>query len=74
VCKKKSLLAQQTVQKKRPQHTHEKLMTDLSLSEQNSRKNFLQLDGPTFDELLKTVTPTIAKINTNMQKAVTFND
>jgi hypothetical protein len=36
-----------------------------------TKKVFLRLDGPAFDELLKLVTPTVAKRNTNVREAVT---
>jgi len=45
--------------------------SNISFNEPNNSYFFY---GPTFDELLKTATPTIAKRNTNTQKAVTFND
>lgn len=43
---------------------------NISFNEPNNKVLF---NGPTFDELLKTATPTIAKRNTNTQKSVTFN-
>ena len=54
--------------KQRPKHTCKKQATSVSISQ------IIIFYGPTSDELLKTATPTIAKINTNTQKAVTFND
>jgi hypothetical protein len=45
--------------------------SDISFNEPNNKVFF---SSPTFDELLKTATTTIAKRNTNTQKAVTFND
>jgi hypothetical protein len=35
------------------------------------RENVIQLDGQSFDEVLKTVTPTLATTNTNMWEAAT---
>ena len=47
-------------------------MRDVRTSEPNSNKKiFLLLDDRSLDELLKTATPTIAKINTKMWEAVT---
>lgn len=62
--KKKMLLDQRMVQ--RAKHTCKKQVTSVSMS--LIIKFFF--NGPTFD----VATPTIAKINTNTQKAVTFND
>jgi hypothetical protein len=45
--------------------------SDISFNEPNNKVFF---NGPTFHEVLKTATPTIAKRNTNTQKAVTCND
>lgn len=42
--------------KQRPQHKNE----DLTSSEPNY-KNLLRCDGPSFDELLETVTPSLTK-------------
>jgi len=41
------------------------------LSEPNDHNNFFQLVGPTYDELFKTVTPTITERNINIQEANT---
>jgi hypothetical protein len=41
------------------------------LNEPNDYKTFLLLDGPSFDELLKLVTPVYSKRNTNMKEAIT---
>jgi hypothetical protein len=48
-------------------------MRYLRLSEPNDYKNSLWLDGPSCDEQLKTITSAIAKINTNMQEAITHS-
>jgi hypothetical protein len=42
-------------------NTQEYLTKGLKLREPNDYKNFLGLNGPSCDELLKTVTPKIAK-------------
>jgi hypothetical protein len=56
--------------KKRNKYTHENLLSDLRLSEPNDFRNFLRLDGSSFDELLKMVTPEIEKRNTTMRDAI----
>jgi hypothetical protein len=46
-------------------------MKEVSNVSFNEPNNKVFLNGPTLDELLKIATPTIAKRNTNTQKAVT---
>ena len=45
-------------------------MTDLTVSEPNEYNNFLQSDGPPFDELLKAVTLAVAKRDNNLREVV----
>jgi hypothetical protein len=44
---------------------------DIKVNWGKQLQNFLQLDVQSFDELLKTVTLTVTKRNTNLQEAVT---
>jgi len=64
VCKKvkKILLDQRMAQTK--SKTHKQEASDISFNEPNNKVFF---NGPTFDKLLKTTTPTTAKRNTNTQ-------
>ncbi|KAG5877868.1 hypothetical protein JTB14_031384 [Gonioctena quinquepunctata] len=55
--------------KKRHQYTHDNLLSYLRFSEPDDFRNFL-LDGTSYDELLKMVTPIIQKTNTNMRDAI----
>ncbi|KAG5869550.1 hypothetical protein JTB14_037167 [Gonioctena quinquepunctata] len=56
--------------KKRHQYTHESLLSDLRFGEPDDFRNFLRLDGTSYDELLEMVTPIIQKTNTNMRDAI----
>ena len=47
-------------------------MTDLTLSEPNEYKNLSRLDDLSFDELLKTLTPAIAKRGNLRELACNF--
>jgi hypothetical protein len=52
--------------KKEKKATHTPTHKKQAFNEPNNKVFFF--NGSTFDELLKTATPTIAKINTNTQK------
>lgn len=56
--------------KKRDEYTHENLLNDLRLSEPGDFKNFLRLDGRSFDELLKMITPRIKKRDSILRDAI----
>jgi hypothetical protein len=47
--------------KRKAQYAHEHFMKHLRPSESKDDKNVMQLDGRSFEELLKICTPTIAK-------------
>jgi hypothetical protein len=49
------------------------VMTSLNLSEPNDYKIFSQLDGPSLDELLEIVTPTITKRNTCQKQSLSVS-
>ncbi|XP_047543348.1 uncharacterized protein LOC125075683 [Vanessa atalanta] len=55
---------------KRPKYTHENLLKDLMLTEENDFKNYVRLDLEQFQELLKLVAQLIEKKNTNMREAI----
>ena len=56
--------------KKRNEHTHENLLKDLRLSEPSDFQNFLRLDAPSFDDLLKMITTGIEKRKLSLQASV----
>ncbi|KAK9708148.1 hypothetical protein QE152_g27378 [Popillia japonica] len=56
--------------KKRNKYTHKNLLNDLRLSESNDFRNFLRLDGTSFDALLQVSTPRISNMNTMTRDAI----
>ncbi|KDR17575.1 hypothetical protein L798_08485 [Zootermopsis nevadensis] len=56
--------------KKRDEYTHENLLNDLRVSEPGDFRNFLRLDGESFDELLRMITSRIQKRNTTLRDAI----
>lgn len=56
--------------KKRPVYTHERLLNDLTLTQENDFKNYMRMDVAKFEELLQKVKPLIEKKNTVMREAI----
>ncbi|XP_044750572.1 protein ALP1-like [Coccinella septempunctata] len=58
----------------RAKFSHSGLMKELRISAPDDFKNFLRMDGKTYDELLNKVRPYIEKQDTVMRKAITTNE
>ncbi|GFY37361.1 protein ALP1-like [Trichonephila inaurata madagascariensis] len=68
--KKRKIWQRKWLQRRIQLGCYENLMKELALEDSESYRRFLRMDVSTFEELVALVSPSIARKNTSMRKAI----